>query len=508
MYIKKHRSGSGWDYQFAIPRPLQTLFGKTQISGYIRGRQDRAGRRDAQAVAIERARSDAAEIAMIKAILEHERPAYIAKGGLKAIRASAATLEGRIALHRPAESLSGPVRSNEVVGYYVARDGNVPPSDADEHADQVIRNRHADDVRQQREVAALERSRELIAKVDGGKPRNGMRDLHELWTTMPLKKTRRPPEITTKHKASVERFIAIVGDLSVKDITRDQIRQFYAANDRELPDKPKAREKHADHIKALLNLAASVGWRDDNPADKIRISVASTAHDADDKGKKAFTPAQLCAIVEAAKVEWKDNPDAILALRMLIFGGFRSNECCQLRSSDIENKDGVACIRVRKGPGQSVKNKPSRRYVPLHKEIAADVLARSGDGNEFLFPSFPHINPKGHNRWLVSAFNGRKRPDGTGGHQNSDGSVKSAYVGLLRGTCGITDPDLTLHSIRRSFKEACRRARVELETCNELMGHGKGCENEKYSGEMLELMADAIHEVNPLSAALKPRGLA
>jgi integrase len=90
-------------------------------------------------------------------------------------------------------------------------------------------------------------------------------------------------------------------------------------------------------------------------------------------------------------------------LRVLVYSGARAGEVCQLRCEDIETIDGASRMRVRaKHPLQSVKNKPSRRDIPLHPEIAADVLAHSGNGGEWLFPSFPHDKRAGHAAQLRS----------------------------------------------------------------------------------------------------------
>jgi integrase len=480
------------DFQKLIPRSLRAYVGKPHVNKYVSAEiapNDKAVKRVKQRWALEYD----TWFDYVKSLPEPERKAAIDAGGLEAIRQRTAAIGQYLAENPTIPELLAPGERDPDLAAQLER---VQPG-LTKWIDTDFKLAAMAD--RQRAEVELPKMQALLDKADGKRPRhigNGMRELFEEWAKTPLQRTGRPPEITRNHKSSVERFVAVCGNLSVREITREHIRQFYAANDREMPDKPAARTKHAEHIKALLNLAAHMDWRDDNPADKLRISVASTVEDdGDDENGKSFTPEQLTAILAAAKVKWKDKSDELLALRMLIYGGFRSNEACQLRSKDIETKDGFPCVRVRKGPGQSVKNKSSRRYVPLHHEIADELQTRTRAGNEWLFPSFPHKNPKKHNARLTAAFNGRKLKDGT-------------YTGLLRGVCGITDPDLTLHCVRHSFKDACRRARVDEETRKEMMGHGKGCEHEKYGIEMLELAADAMLDINPLSPVLKARKVA
>ena len=134
-----------------------------------------------------------------------------------------------------------------------------------------------------------------------------------------------------------------------------------------------------------------------------------------------------------------------------------------------------------------VKNRPSRRVVPLHKEIAADVLARAANGHEWLFPAFPHDKRGKHARSLQAAFNGRRKPDGS-------------YVGFLRGVLGIMDPNLTLHSTRHSFIDAMRRVNVPEDMLRRIVGHGKPDVNSKYGrGAGLVAMAKVLEAVEPLA---------
>jgi integrase len=246
--------------------------------------------------------------------------------------------------------------------------------------------------------------------------------------------------------------------------------------------------KSSTAIKALLALAHSEGWHDVNPAQGLQINVALARVG---KGDKTFTPAQLQHIMANASAAL--SSDALLALRALIWGGFRGEEVCQLRCEDVTEVGGRTAVHIRERHAlQSIKNPSSERIVPLHRAIADDIRAKAKNGKGWLFPSFGHATKHKHASALKTAFNGRREPDG-------------AYVGLLRKVCGITDPKLTLHSIRHAFKDACRRARIEKETYNELMGHGAGCISDEYGSEMFDLMADVIDDVDPLSAVLKPR---
>lgn len=342
--------------------------------------------------------------------------------------------------------------------------------------------------------------RALLAKIDASEPQAigpGMNALFDLWVE------KRGATIIVKHKHTVRRWIEVNGgvDTPVKSITRAMVDAFYRANASEKLG-PAAQTKHRDHLKAMLQIACAEGWIDTNPAQHVTLSAAvkrAAVKDDDEDDGKSFSPAQLATLLDAAAIEWKDEPDKLLAFRMLVWTGARSNEICQLRVDQVKTSDdGIPYIRLRVGPGQSLKNPKSKRNVPLHASIAADVLAHSGHGyGPWLFPSFPHKHPKKHNAALQAAFNGR--------WVAATKTKPAHYVGLLRGVVGITDPELTLHGTRHAFKDAMTRARVEKNTRKEVMGHGKGCVHDDYGIEILELANEAVQYTEPLNPKVKPR---
>ena len=169
--------------------------------------------------------------------------------------------------------------------------------------------------------------RAVIAAVAGNGPEaigNGMRDLFDEWCKAPLVKTGTAPEITHKHKASVERFLTVCNggsDMPVRSITREHIKRFFEMNNADSRTSRRLGSKHRDHVKALLALAVRLDWRENNPMDGVPFTApARKATDGDDEeGKKPFSPAQLTAIHTAAATAWAGKPDLVLALRLLTF---------------------------------------------------------------------------------------------------------------------------------------------------------------------------------------------
>jgi integrase len=101
-------------------------------------------------------------------------------------------------------------------------------------------------------------------------------------------------------------------------------------------------------------------------------------------------------------------------------------------------------------------------------------------------PSFPHNKLGAHLRQLQAAFNSRfSRKLGK-------------HIGLLRGVCGIMDPDLTLHSVRHSWITAARAAGVDDATSDRITGHDKRTVSARYGSMPLPILAAAVALVDPL----------
>jgi integrase len=56
--------------------------------------------------------------------------------------------------------------------------------------------------------------------------------------------------------------------------------------------------------------------------------------------------------------------------RLMLYGGLRPSEACQLKPGDIKLIDGIHCISVDdSGAGQRLKNINAKRYVPIHQRL-------------------------------------------------------------------------------------------------------------------------------------------
>ena len=131
-----------------------------------------------------------------------------------------------------------------------------------------------------------------------------------------------------------------------------------------------------------------------------------------------------------------------MMLRVLIYTGARPEEIAQLRPCDV--RDGV--IHINDEDGKLIKNTASIRKVPIHSAIADfENFARCGDA--LVFKSFECITDR-----KAEALSYR-------------------FTRLIRDSLGMSDQRKTLYSIRHSFADACRNARVPHGIQYQLMGH-------------------------------------
>jgi integrase len=164
-----------------------------------------------------------------------------------------------------------------------------------------------------------------------------------------------------------------------------------------------------------------------------------------------------------------------------LFTGARLEEIGQALTSDVKDEDGIPSLDINtldRRAGKRVKNRSSRRRLPLHSELLrcgllAYVEERRQAEDERLFPGL--------------------RPSITGQMTGNWSKWWSRYTDDL----GITDDRKVFHSFRHTFKRACRAARIEEELHDALTGHTSASVGRKYgNGVPLEVLAEAVGRVS------------
>ena len=155
---------------------------------------------------------------------------------------------------------------------------------------------------------------------------------------------------------------------------------------------------------------------------------------------------------------------------LLLFTGARVSEICQLRTEDVQEREGVWCISVNEDEGKTVKTKASIRHIPLHKELLnmgflSYVNHRYGARKDKLFD----IRPYGKTMCWSEQFGKR-------------------FTKVLKaiGLTGAQRP--TLHGLRHTFVDSAQAIGLPENEVSEIVGHAKQSMTYGRYGKRLSLL--------------------
>lgn len=251
-------------------------------------------------------------------------------------------------------------------------------------------------------------------------------------------------------------FVECVGDKPIGDVTRGDLREYQA----KLRDRPGRRgEKLSDasitklqsYVTGLFRWAHDGEIIGDNPAPVILKPMKSAM--ADDEQRDAFTDADLKVIFGG---DFEDNRDASperywLPLLML-YTGARNEEIAQLHTRDVREVEGVWVVDINENtPDKTLKNKFSKRLVPLHPALFARgflsyVEATRAAGHPRLWTALTK-GARGYNAPVSRWFNRR----------------------LER--IGIKTTRKDSYSLRHTFSTKLKRAEIPEYVIDQLTGH-------------------------------------
>lgn len=182
--------------------------------------------------------------------------------------------------------------------------------------------------------------------------------------------------------------------------------------------------------------------------------------------RRGMTPHELTVIFQALSEMRESVPHRFWIPALAAYTGARAEELCQLRTEDVIEIGGVACLNLTRfdPAGRAVaekrfKTKYSERYVPLHD----DVLAAG-------FMEFVETcDPKGR---LFSTL----KPGKKGNYSHNF----SKWYGGFMDRIEHSDPALVFHSYRHGFRDACRDADIPEETAHALGGWATINQGQRY----------------------------
>lgn len=277
-------------------------------------------------------------------------------------------------------------------------------------------------------------------------------------------------------------FAGIIGkDVPVGSLTQDHVRAFFegvrywpsnatkrpAYRDLSVPEVIKLAKKnqeaepaawtmakHRQRLSVFLVSLVEGKHLAVNPLAGIR---AISTPDSEDTGSP-FTDAELKAIFDPVEFpKWASKyPHRWFGPILGLYSGARVNEIAQLRLEDIDTIDGVPGFFVRKiGKKQSIKNKHSRRFIPLAQPVIdcgfLDYVKEARQaGVERLFPDLPNSTGLGYGRQLSRQF--------------------SVYIKRQ----GVPAKGQGFHGFRHTIASKLDEAGVSASAIGALTGHGTG----------------------------------
>lgn len=167
---------------------------------------------------------------------------------------------------------------------------------------------------------------------------------------------------------------------------------------------------YLSHFQSFMEWSVKQGHCEDNPFKRMRVSTKAAASPDD---RKAFTPEQMRTML----THLTDNPSGFVKkddhkwpTLIGMFTGARLNEIAQLRVVDVIEKDGVWCFDLNDADDKSLKNKSSRRQVPIHQGlldigVLTFVELRRKECEARLFPSLTYSAQNGYGRNIGRWFN-------------------------------------------------------------------------------------------------------
>jgi integrase len=314
----------------------------------------------------------------------------------------------------------------------------------------------------------------------------------------------------SEFRMPVTRFIELLGDLPVGDITRsichdfrealgklpasgDGVRRLNApaaiakAEAEDLPRLSLATvKKQLRAVSAVLNFASQrLGVIAEDPiaaSGMLRtLSKAARRADKKDSEDKPYRRAELTTIFSSPlfRSEWRpaqsDFGEALYWLPLLMaYTGARREELAQLLVGDVrqDEETQVWYLTIKPSADASVKTLSSRRKVPLHSDLLELGLLEYRSG----------LNP-----------DGRLFPKLKAHPANGYGySVGKAWAGYLRKVVKLNSSAAPSHGFRHSFKTLCREVGIPTDVQDWIVGHSSGTVGETYGINPLQRMSQEL----------------
>lgn len=253
----------------------------------------------------------------------------------------------------------------------------------------------------------------------------------------------RSPSTLSKHALSTKLFLAQigVGDILLVNITRTDVTRFV----RELKSNKSVQtiQNYLSGLNSIYEYARRCydDIPDASPFTGHRLEAKSTV-----KSYQPFTDEEITTLIKTAS---EDLRDVIL---IGWYSGMRLNEIASLEISDVQEIDGVRCLRVK-----ASKTKAGIRLVPIHSALTN------------IIEKYIRINEQGqYGRYLLTKANAIKRADAKRGPWFSQ-----QFTRLRNEVLPSATDRQCFHSLRGMFITCLDRQNIDDSRIAALVGHSQ-----------------------------------
>lgn len=209
--------------------------------------------------------------------------------------------------------------------------------------------------------------------------------------------------------------------------------------------------KHISRLSSLLKFAITEGASILNYAEGMQVLDKRRS----DEERKAYTREDIMKIVANVPKD-QDKPERYWIPLLGVYSGMRLDEICQLYVEDILELEGAWCIDVNDGKDKKLKNKSSRRIIPVHPVILGLGFIDYVEELKVL---------KKQRLWMNL---NRRDADGYG-------SAFGKWFQRFNRQHVTTDKAKVFHSLRHTVADTLKQAGIQEVLISEIMGHANDC---------------------------------
>lgn len=299
-------------------------------------------------------------------------------------------------------------------------------------------------------AAKLGAAAETVAALDDlrkGADALTLRDVFDRWVK------ERTPRSSDQYSTAVRHFDGASGKLLIGQIDKVRVREFrdYLAKH---CNRETTGNKYLKCLRGILQFAVDKEIIEHNPAAAVKWQWKKRSFaEIKDEAIRSFAVDEVRQLLAASDSLPKHDPrqqDVAWFVRLSLWTGARPEELAQLTPGDIGDDGGVRFLRIHDREHRHVKNRPSVRDVPIHKELIDRGFLSFVDSRRKRGLLF-YVKPNKDDRYYPS--------------------ISKRVARLMRKSAGITDTRAVFYSGRHTMVDCLRLIGTPAYVEDRLVGH-------------------------------------